>query len=54
MQDWVKTGLPPVQLFGDDVKTDLVCCPLSEQVLQFVYVHEVQAGMSVTATLLLL
>jgi len=44
VQDWVVTGLPPVQLLGDDEAIVLVCCPLDEQTPQLEYVQEMQVG----------
>jgi len=43
VQDWFKTGLPPVQLVGDDVATVLVCWPFV-QAFHSEYVHEVHVG----------
>ena len=44
MQDWVRTGEPPVQPAGEDVATARVCWPLEGQTagVKAVYVNEVQ------------
>ena len=42
MQDCDRTGVPPVQLAGDDVATVRVCVPLDWHVPQAEYVNEVQ------------
>jgi hypothetical protein len=44
VQDWVVTGVPPVQPLGEEVKTVLVCNPPDEQVPQDEYVQEVQVS----------
>jgi hypothetical protein len=43
-QDWVRTGLPPVQPAGDDVATVRDCWPLAGQVagVQALYVNDAQ------------
>jgi hypothetical protein len=43
VQDWDRTGVPPVQLAGDDVTTVRVCVLSDWQVPQPEYVNEVQA-----------
>jgi hypothetical protein len=42
VQDWDRTGVPPVQPAGDDVATVLVWVLLDWQVPQAEYVNEVQ------------
>ena len=43
MQDWERTGVPPVQPVGDDVATVLVWVPLDWQAPQAEYMNDVQA-----------
>jgi len=42
VQDWDRTGVPPVQPAGDDVATVLVWVLLDWHALQALYMNEVQ------------
>jgi hypothetical protein len=42
VQDWDRTGVPPVQFVGDDVATVRVCVLSDWQVPQPEYVNELQ------------
>jgi hypothetical protein len=42
VQDWDRSGVPPVQPAGDDVTTVRVCVPLDWHAPQVEYVNDVQ------------